>query len=113
MCLQISSIFTFTYSNLVSLPQTASMLSAVPSALEECVHSVPDPQHLKTVLLHHTALGHFDLSGESHLGCMYSIVIHIQLNFYVLILTQSLKNNAGIVPICKPQIRCVMQMFLN
>lgn len=55
--------------NLVSLPQTASMLSAVPSALEECVHSVPDPQHLKTVLLYHTTLGHFDLSGESHLGC--------------------------------------------
>uniref|UniRef100_A0A3Q3F2J6 Zinc finger protein 11-like n=1 Tax=Labrus bergylta TaxID=56723 RepID=A0A3Q3F2J6_9LABR len=49
------------------IQQTASMLSAVPSALEECVHSVPDPRHLKTVLLHHTTLGHFDLSGESRL----------------------------------------------
>uniref|UniRef100_A0A673BL18 C2H2-type domain-containing protein n=1 Tax=Sphaeramia orbicularis TaxID=375764 RepID=A0A673BL18_9TELE len=46
------------------IQQTASMLSAVPSALEECVHSVPDPQHLKTVLLYHTTLGHLDLSGE-------------------------------------------------
>ncbi|XP_042369983.1 TERF1-interacting nuclear factor 2-like, partial [Plectropomus leopardus] len=44
------------------IQQTASMLSAVPSALEECVHSVPDPQHLKTVLQYHTTLGHFDLS---------------------------------------------------
>ena len=52
--------------DLVFLHQTASMLSAVPSALEECVHSVPDPQHLKTVLLYHTTLGHLDLSGESH-----------------------------------------------
>nr|XP_020469342.1 zinc finger protein 585A-like [Monopterus albus] len=47
------------------IQQTASMLSAVPSALEECVHSVPDPQHLKTVLLHHTTLGHFDLSDDT------------------------------------------------
>ncbi|KAM3587540.1 uncharacterized protein V6R79_008686 [Siganus canaliculatus] len=47
------------------IQQTASMLSAVPSALEECVHSVPDPLHLKTVLLHHTALGHFDLTDET------------------------------------------------
>ncbi|XP_026182165.1 zinc finger protein 14-like [Mastacembelus armatus] len=47
------------------IQQTASMLSAVPSALEECVHSVPDLQHLKTVLLHHTALGHFDLADET------------------------------------------------
>uniref|UniRef100_UPI0037E782CB zinc finger protein 11-like n=1 Tax=Semicossyphus pulcher TaxID=241346 RepID=UPI0037E782CB len=45
--------------------QTASMLSAVPSAMEECVHSVPDPRHLKTVLLHHTTLGHFDLSDDT------------------------------------------------
>lgn len=48
-----------------NIQQTASMLSAVPSALEECVHSVPDPHHLKTVLLHHTTLGHFDFSDES------------------------------------------------
>ncbi|XP_068442084.1 zinc finger protein 11-like isoform X2 [Clinocottus analis] len=47
------------------IQQTASMLSAVPSALEECVHSVPDPQHLKTVLLYHTTLGHLDLSDET------------------------------------------------
>ncbi|XP_029351527.1 zinc finger protein 14-like [Echeneis naucrates] len=47
------------------IQQTASMLCAVPSALEECVHSVPDLQHLKTVLLHHTTLGHFDLSDDT------------------------------------------------
>lgn len=40
------------------------MLSAVPTALEECVHSVPDPPHLRTVLSYHTTLGHFDLTGE-------------------------------------------------
>ncbi|XP_068162916.1 zinc finger protein 11-like isoform X2 [Antennarius striatus] len=45
--------------------QTASMLSAVPSAMEECVHSVPDPQRMKTVLLYHTTLGHFDVSDDS------------------------------------------------
>eukprot|EP00064_Thunnus_orientalis_P019763 superscaffoldBa00005096_g19891 len=47
------------------IQQTASMLSAVPSALEECVHSVPDLQHLKSVLQYHTTLGHFDLSDET------------------------------------------------
>ncbi|XP_034433781.1 zinc finger protein 616-like [Hippoglossus hippoglossus] len=47
------------------IQQTASMLCAVPSALEECVHSVPDLQHLKTVLLYHTTLGHFDFSEET------------------------------------------------
>lgn len=48
------------------------MLSAVPSALEECTHSVPDPQHLKTVLMYHTTLGNFDLSGEFYLS--YQVV---------------------------------------
>ncbi|KAK5849006.1 hypothetical protein PBY51_008681 [Eleginops maclovinus] len=47
------------------IQQTASMLSAVPSALEECVHSVPDPQHLRTVLMYHTTLGHYDLCDET------------------------------------------------
>ncbi|XP_035504835.2 zinc finger protein 99-like isoform X2 [Scophthalmus maximus] len=47
------------------IQQTASMLCAVPSALEECVHSVPDLQHLKTVLLYNTTLGHFDFSEEA------------------------------------------------
>ncbi|KAM4615172.1 uncharacterized protein ACJ7VT_010371 isoform 2-T2 [Polymixia lowei] len=47
------------------LQQTASMLSAVPSALEECVQSVPDPQQLKTVLQYHTTLGHLDLIDET------------------------------------------------
>uniref|UniRef100_A0AAQ5Z838 C2H2-type domain-containing protein n=1 Tax=Amphiprion ocellaris TaxID=80972 RepID=A0AAQ5Z838_AMPOC len=50
------------------IQQTASMLGAVPAALEECTHSVPDPQHLKTVLLYHTTLGHFDLSAN---GILY------------------------------------------
>ncbi|CAG04154.1 unnamed protein product, partial [Tetraodon nigroviridis] len=44
-------------------PQTATLLDAVPSALDECVHSVPDPRHLKTVLHYHAMLGHFDLLG--------------------------------------------------
>uniref|UniRef100_A0A1A7Y3W8 Zinc finger protein 473 n=1 Tax=Iconisemion striatum TaxID=60296 RepID=A0A1A7Y3W8_9TELE len=47
------------------IQQTAAMLSAVPSALEECAHSVPDPQHLKTVLQYHTTLGHLDFSDET------------------------------------------------
>ncbi|XP_061570705.1 zinc finger protein 14-like [Cololabis saira] len=47
------------------IQQTASMLSVVPSALEECAHSVPDPQHLRTVLQYHTTLGHFDFSDET------------------------------------------------
>lgn len=44
--------------------QTASLLNAVPSALDECVHSVPDPRHLKTVLHYHAMLGHLDFLGE-------------------------------------------------
>ncbi|XP_049617149.1 zinc finger protein 11 [Syngnathus scovelli] len=47
------------------LQQTAAMLSNVPEALDECVHSVPDPPHLKAALLHHSALGHFDLTDDS------------------------------------------------
>ncbi|XP_013886672.1 zinc finger protein 624 [Austrofundulus limnaeus] len=50
---------------LPDIQQTASMLSAVPSALEECAHSVPDPQHLKTVLRYHTTLGLCDFSDET------------------------------------------------
>ncbi|XP_038137242.1 zinc finger protein 14-like isoform X1 [Cyprinodon tularosa] len=46
------------------IQQTASMLSSIPSALEECSHSVPDPQHLRTVLHHHSTLGHIDFSDE-------------------------------------------------
>ncbi|XP_054655791.1 zinc finger protein 11-like [Dunckerocampus dactyliophorus] len=48
------------------IQQTAAMLSAAPSALEECVHSVPDLHHLKAVLLHHTTLGHYDLTDDTH-----------------------------------------------
>ncbi|KAG7497828.1 zinc finger protein 14-like [Solea senegalensis] len=48
------------------IQQTASMLCAVPSALEECMRSVPDLHHLKSVLLYHRTLGHFDFSEESH-----------------------------------------------
>uniref|UniRef100_A0AAQ6IR68 C2H2-type domain-containing protein n=1 Tax=Anabas testudineus TaxID=64144 RepID=A0AAQ6IR68_ANATE len=61
------------------IQQTAAMLSAVPSALEECVHSVPDPQHLRTVLLYHTTLGHFDLSGEFCLGCQMQGCMTVQV----------------------------------
>lgn len=45
--------------------QTAAMLSAAPQALDECVHSVLELPHLKAALLHHTALGHLDLTGEA------------------------------------------------
>ncbi|CAL8242464.1 unnamed protein product [Merluccius merluccius] len=47
------------------LQHTASLLDAVPSALEECLQSVPDPQQLRTVLQYHTTLGHSDLDDES------------------------------------------------
>ncbi|MED6276110.1 hypothetical protein CHARACLAT_000064 [Characodon lateralis] len=47
------------------IQQTASMLSGIPSALEECAHSAPDPLHLKTVLRYQTTLGHVDFSDET------------------------------------------------
>ncbi|XP_057711466.1 zinc finger protein 30-like [Corythoichthys intestinalis] len=47
------------------IQQTAAMLSAAPDALDECIHSVPDPSHMKAVLLHNTALGHLDLTDDS------------------------------------------------
>lgn len=47
------------------IQQIASMLSAVPSGLEESLHSVPDPQHLKRVLHYHATLGHLDLLDET------------------------------------------------
>ena len=43
--------------------QTAALLDAVPSALEECLHSVPDPQQLRTVLQYHSTPGQPDLDG--------------------------------------------------
>lgn len=58
--------------------QTASLLDAVPSALEECVQSVPDPQQLKTVLQYHTTLGQYDsmeqiqTSSSSYGDCIFS-----------------------------------------
>lgn len=42
------------------LQETASMLNAVPSVLEECVKSVPDPQQLKTLLEYQKQTGHLD-----------------------------------------------------
>lgn len=48
---------------LYPLSQTASLLDAVPSALGECLQSVPDPQQLRTVLQYHTTLCHSDLDG--------------------------------------------------
>ncbi|XP_064795394.1 zinc finger protein 585A-like [Oncorhynchus masou masou] len=42
------------------LEQTASLLSAVPSALEKCVQFVPDPIQLRTLLQYHRKLGHLD-----------------------------------------------------
>uniref|UniRef100_A0A1A8QFA7 Zinc finger protein 473 n=1 Tax=Nothobranchius rachovii TaxID=451742 RepID=A0A1A8QFA7_9TELE len=47
------------------IQQTASMLSADPAALEECVRSVPNTLHLKAVLTYHTGLGHFHVSNEA------------------------------------------------
>uniref|UniRef100_A0A4W5L7L0 C2H2-type domain-containing protein n=1 Tax=Hucho hucho TaxID=62062 RepID=A0A4W5L7L0_9TELE len=42
------------------LEQTASLLNAVPSALEKCVQYVPDPKQLRTLLQYHRKLGHLD-----------------------------------------------------
>uniref|UniRef100_A0A4W5L5V5 TERF1-interacting nuclear factor 2 N-terminal domain-containing protein n=1 Tax=Hucho hucho TaxID=62062 RepID=A0A4W5L5V5_9TELE len=42
------------------LEQTASLLNAVPSALEKCVQFVPDPKQLRTLLQYHRKLGHLD-----------------------------------------------------
>ncbi|XP_076016017.1 uncharacterized protein LOC143008236 [Genypterus blacodes] len=47
------------------IQQIVSMLVAVPSALDECVQSVPDLQQLRTVLTYHSTLGHLDLTDES------------------------------------------------
>ncbi|XP_052368185.1 zinc finger protein 14-like isoform X4 [Oncorhynchus keta] len=48
---------------LPDLEQTASLLSAVPSALEKCVQFVPDPIQLRTLLQYHRKLGHLDSIG--------------------------------------------------
>ncbi|XP_034146073.1 uncharacterized protein LOC105020312 isoform X2 [Esox lucius] len=45
------------------LEQTASLLNAVPSALEQCVQSVPDPRQLRTLLQYHRKLGHLESVG--------------------------------------------------
>ncbi|KAJ8007382.1 hypothetical protein DPEC_G00116930 [Dallia pectoralis] len=45
------------------LEQTASMLNAVPSALEQCIRSVPDPRQLRTLLQFHRKSGHLDSIG--------------------------------------------------
>ncbi|KAG7267314.1 hypothetical protein CRUP_030079 [Coryphaenoides rupestris] len=47
------------------LQHTASLLDAVPSALQECLQAVPDPQQLRAVLQYHSPLGHVDLDDES------------------------------------------------
>ncbi|XP_029486437.2 zinc finger protein 551-like [Oncorhynchus nerka] len=43
-----------------SFTQTASRLSLAFSGLEECVQSVSDPEHLKTLLQHQRHLGHLN-----------------------------------------------------
>ncbi|XP_036375592.1 uncharacterized protein zgc:113263 [Megalops cyprinoides] len=40
--------------------QIVRWLSAAPSGVEECLHSVSDPQQLKMLLQHHRCLGHLD-----------------------------------------------------
>ncbi|KAM9401550.1 uncharacterized protein ACWYII_029116 isoform 2-T2 [Salvelinus alpinus] len=42
------------------LEQTASLLNAVPSALEKCVQFVPDPKQLRTLFQYHRKRGHLD-----------------------------------------------------
>ncbi|KAJ7987921.1 hypothetical protein DPEC_G00318260 [Dallia pectoralis] len=44
----------------VNFKQAASLLSDAPSVLEECVESVSDPQHLKTLLEYHRDLDQLD-----------------------------------------------------
>ncbi|KAJ8007383.1 hypothetical protein DPEC_G00116940 [Dallia pectoralis] len=46
------------------LEQTVSMLNAVPSALEQCIQSVPDPRQLRTLLQFHRKSGHLDSIGN-------------------------------------------------
>ncbi|KAJ8007386.1 hypothetical protein DPEC_G00116970 [Dallia pectoralis] len=50
------------------LEQTASMLNAVPSALEQCIQSVPDPRQLRTLLQFHRKSGHLDSIGKEILS---------------------------------------------
>uniref|UniRef100_A0A4W5L0S8 TERF1-interacting nuclear factor 2 N-terminal domain-containing protein n=1 Tax=Hucho hucho TaxID=62062 RepID=A0A4W5L0S8_9TELE len=47
------------------LEQTASLLNAVPSALEKCVQYVPDPIQLRTLLQYYRKRGHLDSIGLS------------------------------------------------
>lgn len=57
------SEFLFRLSQLLPVPdleQTVSWLGAECSALEDCVHSVSEPTHLKKLLQHHKHLGHLE-----------------------------------------------------
>ncbi|KAM4523626.1 uncharacterized protein V3H82_001804 isoform 2-T2 [Fundulus diaphanus] len=47
------------------IQQTASMLRGIPSALEECARSAPDPQDLRTLLRYQTTIRHVDFSDET------------------------------------------------
>ncbi|XP_038137245.1 zinc finger protein 420-like isoform X2 [Cyprinodon tularosa] len=71
------------------IQQTAYLLSAVPSALEECFRSVPDSQHLAAVLRYHASLGCIDSSNE----------------------TQTISSSAGtsiLSSLCLPQLEHLM-----
>lgn len=60
--------FVYRLEKLLPVPdiqQTASILSAVPSAVEEFARSVPDPQHLTAVLRYHATLGCLESSNEA------------------------------------------------
>ncbi|XP_036378772.1 zinc finger protein 879-like [Megalops cyprinoides] len=57
------------------LKQTVSWLDAAPSVLEECVQSVSDPQHLKTLLQHHRCPGLWDRNVSEALPSMENSVL--------------------------------------
>ncbi|KAL0963120.1 hypothetical protein UPYG_G00350010 [Umbra pygmaea] len=55
------------------LEQTASLLNAVPSALEQCLQCLPDPKQLKTLLQHNRKPGQVESIGTSSFGdCILS-----------------------------------------
>ncbi|XP_010867450.2 zinc finger protein 845-like [Esox lucius] len=69
------------------LEQTASLLNAVPSALEQCVQSVPDPRQLRTLLQYHRKLGHVESVGGSPTSFGDSIISSLSLRPYVRVVS--------------------------
>uniref|UniRef100_A0AAY5KVF6 C2H2-type domain-containing protein n=1 Tax=Esox lucius TaxID=8010 RepID=A0AAY5KVF6_ESOLU len=69
------------------LEQTASLLNAVPSALEQCVQSVPDPRQLRTLLQYHRKLGHVESVGGAASSIGDCILSSLSLPPHVQVVT--------------------------